>query len=123
MLKEIKLKFAKVNIYYNYMVVVMNEGLHVSPDLNSVLEDIVSQHFYDRLFVYITYRKNSYSVDPVIYKYTSKIHNLAGFAVVTKENIAKKNAEIEKLFLKKPFEIFNKLDDAIVWAKSILKNK
>ena len=123
MLKEIKLKFAKVNIYYNYMVVVMNEGLHVSPDLNSVLEDIVSQHFYDRLFVYITYRKNSYSVDPVIYKYTSKIQNLAGFAVVTKENIVKKNAEIEKLFLKKPFEIFNKLDDAIVWAKSILKNK
>ena len=123
MLKEIKLKFAKVNIYYNFMVFVMNEGLHGSPDLNSVLEDIVSQHFYDRLFVYITYRKNSYSVDPVIYKYTSKIQNLAGFAVVTKENIAKKNEEIEKLFLKKPFEIFNKLDDAIVWAKSILKNK
>lgn len=123
MLKEIKLKFAKVNIYYNYMVVVMNEGIHVSPDLNSVLEDIVSQHFYDRLFVYITFRKNSYSVDPVIYKFTSKIQNLAGFAVVTNEKIVKKNAEIEKLFLKKPFEIFNKLDDAIDWAKSILKNK
>lgn len=122
-LKEIALKFANVKVYYNYLIVVMNEGIHVSPDLNVVLEDIVNQNFYDRKFVYITHRKNSYSVDPVIYKYTSEIENLEGFAVVTKEIIALKNAEIEKLFLNKPFEIFKKVDDAVIWAKSILKNK
>ena len=46
--------------------------------------------------------------------------NLKGFAVVTKTLLAKKNAEIEKLFLNKPFEIFSDIDEALSWAKSVI---
>ncbi len=75
-----------------------------------------------RPFVYITNRINSYSVDPQIYFETSKIKNLAGFAVVSKKYKAKSNAEIEKMFFSKPFEIFGDLDSAKKWATQLLED-
>ena len=50
----------------------------------------------------------------------SKIKNLKGFAVVSKDYKAKSNAEVEKLFLNKPLEIFDDLNKAISWKDSIL---
>ena len=50
----------------------------------------------------------------------SKIKTLVGFAIVSKDYTAKSNAEIEKLFLNKPLEVFDVLEDAITWAKSVL---
>ncbi len=43
------------------------KDFHLTPDKNKVLEDIASDFFKDRPFVYISHRKNSYSVDPSIY--------------------------------------------------------
>lgn len=91
----------------------------MSSEIHSILEDLANMHFYDREFVYITHRINSYSIDPLIYKTTSKIENLIGFAVVTNEKLAIKSAEIEKIFLTKPFKIFKKLEDAELWAKDL----
>ena len=50
----------------------------------------------------------------------AQIKNLIGFAVVADVPVAKANAEVEKLFLNKPFEIFQSLDKAITWANNIL---
>ncbi|MEZ4797820.1 MAG: hypothetical protein R2785_11705 [Flavobacteriaceae bacterium] len=118
--KTLKYPFCTIEVYDNYVISCINEGFHLTPDKNKILEDIANEYFYDRPFVYITYRKFSYSVDPSIYLQTSKIFNLAGFAVVAKAPLAKGNAEIEKLFLDKPFEIFTSLNDAKSWAKTIL---
>jgi hypothetical protein len=52
---------------------------------------------------------------------TAKIENLKGFAVVSENYKAKVNAQIEKMFYNKPFEIFTKLDDAFNWADNFLK--
>lgn len=102
---ELKFDFCNMNIYDNYMVVVMNEGVTINPSHNKILLNIVDTYFNNKNFVYITHRINSYSVDPAIYFETSKIKNLVGFAVVSKDYKAKSNAEIEKLFFNKPFEI------------------
>ncbi|OUR91812.1 hypothetical protein A9Q87_08370 [Flavobacteriales bacterium 34_180_T64] len=116
----IKFDFCEMHIYDYYVVVIINEGVTITPAHNQVLINIVDTYFKNKKFVYITHRIHSYSVDPAIYFETSKIENLAGFAVVSDDYKAKSNAEIEKLFLSKPFEIFSTLEDAVSWAKSIL---
>ena len=89
----------------------------------AALEDIADTYYTSKEFVYITHRVNSYAVDPAVYTKTSQIKNLVGFAVVASNYIALSNAEIEKIFLKKPFEIFTELDKAKEWAQSLVKTK
>ena len=114
--------FCTVTMHNSYMIVVMNAGVHITPEHNEVLENLAERFFKDKPFVYLTHRKHSYSVDPAIYKLTSQIKNLAGFGVVADVPVAKANAEVEKLFLNKPFEIFTDLKEAESWALSILDN-
>lgn len=121
--KTLTYEFGSIEIFENFVISHINEGFHLTPDKNKILEDIANEYFYDKAFVYITHRKYSYSVDPSIYLQTSEITNLVGFAVVAQVPLAKGNAEVEKLFLDKPFEIFSSLDEAKTWAKSILNNE
>lgn len=113
--------FCDMSIYNNYLVVIMKEGVNITPKHNSVLIEVTKNHFSDKPFVYITHRIHSYSVDPKIYFETSKIINLKGFAVVSRNYKAKLNAKIEQMFFNKPFEIFTKLEDAVTWAESLIK--
>ncbi|HCY81906.1 MAG TPA: hypothetical protein DHV22_10055, partial [Xanthomarina gelatinilytica] len=48
--------FGTVSMHDNYMVAVMNEGVTVNPEINSVLEELAVNHFQDKKFVYITHR-------------------------------------------------------------------
>ena len=122
MAKTLTYSFCTMTLYDNYLIVVVNEGEHLIPSQNQILVDIAKIHYHNKPFVYITHRKHSYSVDPSIYLKTSKIPNLYGFAVVAEVPVSMANAQIEKLFLNKPFEIFTAIDDAINWAKDIISN-
>lgn len=121
--KTLTYEFGSIEVYENFVISYINKGFHLTPDKNKILEDIANEYFFDRAFVYITHRKYSYSVDPSIYLKTSEIINLAGFAVVAQVPLAKGNAQVEKLFLDKPFEIFSSLDEAKTWVQSILNNE
>lgn len=121
MVDVLKFDFCQMHIYDNYLIVIMNEGITISPAHNKTLLNVVDTYFKNKKFVYISHRINSYSVDPSVYFETSKISNLAGFAVVSKDYKAKSNAEIEKLFLNKPFEIFSTMAEAIDWIDVALK--
>jgi len=116
---ELKFDFCTLYIYSNYLIGVINEGVTINPSHNKILVNVVDTYYREKKFVYITNRVNSYSVNPAIYAETSKVKNLQGFAVVSKDYKAKSNAEIEKLFFDKPFEIFGTLEEAITWAESI----
>ena len=122
MIKILKYSFCTIEVYDDFVISYINKEHHLTPDQNKVLADIANDYFRDRPFVYITHRKHSYSVDPAIYLQTSKIENLVGFAVVAEVLLSKGNAEIERLFLDKPFEIFESLEDAKIWAKNIIPN-
>ncbi|WP_179345159.1 hypothetical protein [Winogradskyella ursingii] len=119
MKESLTFDFCEISIYDNYLIVEMSEGVTVTPEKNEFLVDLVNKYYANEPFVYITHRVNSYAVDPQVYLQTSKIENLKGFAVVSKDYKAKVNAEIEKMFLKKPFEIFSNLDEAITWSKKL----
>lgn len=113
--------FCDMSIYDNYVVVVMKEGVNITPDHNEILVQVTETYYKDKPFVYITHRINSYSVDPQIYFKTSQIKNLKGFAVVSEDYKAKVNAQIEKMFFNKPFEIFGELEEAFTWAENLIK--
>ncbi|WP_425075164.1 hypothetical protein [Psychroserpens sp. S379A] len=116
----LKYDFCTMHIYDNHMIVIINEGVTVTPKHNEVLLNVADTYYKNKPFVYITHRLNSYAVDPAVYRETSKIENLAGFCVVSSDYKAKRNAEIEKLFLNKPFEIFDTIDEATTWASQVV---
>lgn len=116
----LKYDFCTMYIYDNHMIVIINEGVTVTPKHNEVLLNVADTYYKNKPFVYITHRLNSYAVDPAVYRETSKIENLAGFCVVSSDYKAKRNAEIEKLFLNKPFEIFDSIDEATTWASQVV---
>jgi len=103
------------------MIVEVREGEVIDAQTNNVLENVANTHFRNKPFVYITHRIHSYAVNPSVYESTSKIENLIGFCVVSSNFIAKSNTKIEKLFLQKPFGVFDTLAEAIEWANGLLK--
>mgnify|MGYP000731186223 CR=1 FL=1 len=114
-------EFGVVQLFENYLIVTMNRGITVIPEYNDILLELANTHYKDKPFVYITHRKNSYAVDPAVYKRTSKIENLVGFAVVSKKEIDSKTVPVEKLFFTKPFQLFEDKDEAIAWAEMLTK--
>jgi len=118
MITLLEYHFCTIEVYNDYIVVVMNEGITVSPKYNEQLVNISQKYFKGKTFGYITNRIHSYSVDPSIYIQTSKIKNLAAFAIVSDKEISMSNAQIEKLFFKKPFQHFTNLEEAINWIKN-----
>ncbi|MBO6881764.1 hypothetical protein [Winogradskyella sp.] len=123
MKESLTFDFCDMTIYDHYVVVVMKEGVNITPDYNEILVEVTNAYYADKPFVYITHRVNSYSVDPKIYYETAKIDNLIGFAVVSSNYKAKVNAQIEQMFFTKPFEIFTELEDAFSWAKELIEKK
>jgi hypothetical protein len=117
-----KYNFCTLNFYESYMVAVVNKDVHLAPVENQVLIDAANDFYGIKPFVYITHRKYSYSVDPIVFIKTAKMKSLLGVAVVADVPVSKGNAEIEKLFYNKPYEIFSVLEDAIEWAKQLVKN-
>ena len=117
---RIELDFCTLHFFDGYVISYINEGEIVNFDKSNIITKNAVEFYGSSKFVYITNRVNSYSVDPAIYFETSKIENLVGFAVVSKDFKAKSNVEVEKLFLNKAFEVFNTLEEAIAWSKLIL---
>ncbi len=114
--------FGILEVYNNFVLAVMKEGITVKPEYNEYLIEIAEKHFKNKPFGYITNRKNSYSVDPRIYYETSKINNLVAFSVVSVKKINLTNVELEKIFLKKPFKHFTELNNAIQWVNEIVNS-
>jgi hypothetical protein len=70
--------------------------------------------------VYISNRVNSYTVNPLIYNETEKIPNLIAIAMIPETDTMRKNAEYERTFFDKPYEIFETLGEAIFWAHQLV---
>lgn len=122
MITKIQLTYVEVRIFRHFIITVMKEGITVIPEYNADLRDIAETYFADRPFGYITLRKYSYSVDPLVYLETSKISNLVAFAVVATEGIKGSNVQIEKLFLQQPFKHFRSLKNAEKWVLEMVEN-
>lgn len=113
--------FCHVEIYNDYLKVIMKEGVTVSPEYNDVLLQIVELHFKNKAFVYVTHRINSYAINPTIYLETVKIKNLVGFTVVSDNPRQKMQTKVEKIFFEKEFQQFDTMEAALEWKDMIIK--
>ena len=107
-----------LKFYDNYVISVVNHGVTISSQLSHRISEIVLEHYKTKPFVYIANRINSYTVDPDVYSKISEIETLVGFVVVSDSKSTIKTALLEKIFFNKSFQIFNNLDDAILWANN-----
>lgn len=113
---------AEILVFDDFLINQIKEGADIHPKHNNKLSTIVHNHYTGKHFVYVSNRVYSYSVDPLTYVETEKIHNLLGIAIVPATRIMRKNAEYERNFFDKPYKIFNTLTEAITWVHYILKD-
>lgn len=122
-IKEYALDIGKVLVHDNYIVANFDEGATVTLERAYQIIGISGIHFRDKKFGYISLRKNSYAIDPIIYIYLRGLENLIAFAIVSKKEIDMHNFKIEKMFYKKNMEFFIEYDNAVNWIKKRLKRK
>ncbi|MBR9846267.1 MAG: hypothetical protein GYB35_09250 [Algicola sp.] len=110
-------------IFDDFIINQVKEGVSIEPHHNELLNEIVQQHFSNKDMVYVSNRVKSYSVNPLIYPKTEAIPNIIAIAMIPKTDVMKKNAEYERQFYDKPYEIFETLTDAIAWVQELVNKK
>lgn len=122
-IKEYQLDIGIVQVFDNYMVSIFEEGVTLTLERAYQIIGISEIHFREKKFGYISLRKNSYAIDPVIYTYLRGLDNLNAFAIVSKKEIDMHNYNIEKMFYKKNMKFFIEYENAIEWVKKRLSKK
>ena len=80
-IKEYQLDIGIVQVFDNYMVSIFEEGVTLTLERAYQIIGISEIHFREKKFGYISLRKNSYAIDPVIYTYLRGLDNLNAFAI------------------------------------------
>jgi len=83
--KEYSLDIGTVQVYENYIVSIFDEGATVTLERAYQIIGISEIHFRDKKFGYISWRKNSYAIDPIIYTYLRGLDNLKALQLFLKK--------------------------------------
>ncbi|MBJ7881452.1 hypothetical protein [Gelidibacter salicanalis] len=118
--KYYNFKDSEAFVFDEFIINQVKEGVVIEPQHNDLLNDCIKKHFIGKKMVYISNRAKSYSVNPLIYPEAEKIPNLVAIALIPKTQMMRKNAEYEREFYDKPYEIFDNLSSAIEWSHSLL---
>ena len=119
-IKYLNLDDSEVFIFDAFIINQIKEGVIIEPSHNDLLNDVVQEYFSGKDMVYISNRAKSYSVNPLIYPEAEKIPNLIAIAIIPKTENMRKSAEFESQFYDKPYKIFERLHDAVIWVDSII---
>lgn len=119
--KEYELEVGKIQVFDDYMVSIFDEGATLTLERAYQIIGISEIHFREKPFGYISLRKNSYAIDPIVYTYLRELENLKAFAIASVKEIDMHNFNIEKMFYKKPMKFFIKYDNALAWVKRRVK--
>lgn len=121
-LKTLELGFGTFRLYRNLMIGEIAEGMTINAD--HALELLsYSIPYYNEFcsVVYISDRKNSYSVDPLMHLETGKIlTKLRGYGIVYYNDMNYRVAQLEQRFLSYPSKLFRSLEEAIPWAQQCI---
>ncbi len=122
-IKYYDLDETEIFIFDEFIINQIKEGVEITAEHKELLNDLIKEHFSGRNMVYVSNRAKSYSVNPLIYPETSKIPNLIAIAMIPKTDLMRQNALYEKEFFPKPYEIFERLTDAIDWVGTVIDNE
>lgn len=109
----------KLYLYNDLIIGEINEGVHVTIDVMLSFFQFFLEN-YKVPFGYISYRKNSYSIDPQVYKMLPENDLLKGIAVVSDQKFSSLNAHVEKKFFKGRYELFTTINTAMNWLDKIV---
>lgn len=118
----LRLEFGSITFLDNILIAELNEGILFDIPHNKELLELGREHFNGKPYGYISNRINSYSVNPMIHLDSAKSPNLVAIAIVSDKEVVKQNTIIEKQFFrnKSSFEVFDTIDEAIIWINSQL---
>ncbi len=120
LLAEHHLDIGRFLFYEGIVIVEIQEGVHLTIDAAEGLFHLMRQQYgNEKPIVYISHRIHSYSIDPIgFYNGLNKqFPNLIAFAIVSQNRRRRMFAKFEKLFVKKPIDVFNTLESALTWAE------
>lgn len=123
LIKIYELDFGNIEVYSNVAVGIVNDGIDFNLEHISALINIAEIHFSNKNFGYISLRKNSYALDPSVYKYLKELPNLKGIAIVSDNELFKHNFKIEKYFYGNKMKLFKNVDSASEWVQAIVLSK
>ncbi|MEM6718091.1 MAG: STAS/SEC14 domain-containing protein [Bacteroidota bacterium] len=112
-------KDGKLYLYNDLIVGEINQGVHVSCETLLSFFEFFHEN-YKVPFGYLSYRKNSYSIDPQVYKMLPENNLLKGIAVVSDLKFSTLNAYVEKSFYKGRYELFTTIEAAVHWLDTIV---
>lgn len=82
-----------------------------------ILYQLSSKYYLDRPFGYISYRMNSYFINPMALRKISTMENLAAVAVVTEgSSLVEHFYKVEDLFFDGSMNVFDNFGEAIEWV-------
>ncbi len=120
MITSYTLDFCDLDVYDDYVISRIHEGVVTKPEMLKVFLKLMYVHYKNKPFVYVSHRIHSFSINPAIHAQSSKIPNLLGIAVVSTDPMQNEQIKMEKLFFKKEFELFQTIDEALIWKDEIL---
>ncbi len=120
MITSYALEFCDLDVYDDYVVSRIHEGITTKPEMLKVFFKLMDIHYKNKPFVYVSHRVHSFSINPAIHAESSKIPNLLGIAVVSSDPMQIEQVKMEKFFFKKDFEIFDTIEKALKWKEEIL---
>lgn len=116
----LNLDFGKVWFKDKILIAELNEGILLDVMDNRKLLEIGRKAFSNDSYGYISYRVNSYAVNPLVYLESADTQNLKAIAVVTTDDTCRQNAYLERQFYRETnsFEVFSSLEEAVSWMNS-----
>lgn len=125
MINILELDFATIRIHENLIVSECHEGILLDFQKFQKILQLGEEVFNNNSFGYISNRKNSYAVDPMVYRESAAHPLLKAIAVVSGSELARNSAKLEKQFYvnANSFQIFSSLEEAQLWINDILQNQ
>ncbi len=118
--KVIELDFATFELYENYVISTIKEGVAFDLPHLEKLTDIFNQYFSEKPFVSIANRQYDYTINPTCLMHSDLFPTLIGIGVVCYTPSALETAKFEKNFYKGILETFASMEECIDWSKTLL---
>ncbi|WP_124980770.1 hypothetical protein [Nonlabens xiamenensis] len=100
-MKTVDLGFGTFEFHPDVVIATMCEGIHFDLEYNQVLNDAVIDYYGAQHNIgYISLRKNSYSVDPMVHRYNSKHNTLVSVGIVETRISDMSSVDLESKFFK-----------------------
>ncbi len=112
---KIIVDIGQIVFFDKFVLLDLNEGTHFGFNEILKIHSIVSDYYTDRSYAYIFNRDVSYSVNPIAYDTLNANAQLKCIAIV-KQFSNSHDIEVEKHFIKKPFEVHTYFGEAVEWV-------